>query len=227
MRARHIGALGLLLSLAVPAVAQQPPTQPRRAAPAEAPVRRPMLQGRMAERSGPSPEALLRMREQLGLTEAQVTRLEALRQERLTLQRERMTEAMELRSLREAGQITPEQLRERMEARAARQAPAAGQQGFGERVRGVLTDAQRLRLAEQQVAQLRRQVQGGQMRGRAGDRGMRPEGRGMMPRLQGAPGQRPGAGPARQAIRQRLEERRMNPTGARIRRPVGEVVPPR
>ncbi len=227
MRARHIGAGGLLLSLTVPAAAQQPPAQPRRVAPAEAPARRPMMQGRMAERSGPSPEALLRMREQLGLTEAQVTRLEALRQERLTLQRERITEAMELRSLREAGQITPEELRERMEARAARQAPATGQQAFGERVRGVLTDAQRLRLAEQQVAQLRRQVQGGQLRGRMEARGMRPDGRGMMPGLRGAPGPRPGAGPARQALRQRLEARRLNPTGTRIRRPAGEVVPPR
>jgi hypothetical protein len=151
---------------------------------------------------GPSPEALLRMREQLGLNEAQVSRLEALRQEGVTAQRNRMTEMLETRSQLRAGRITREQLEERARARVAPPA-TAGPQALGERARGVLTDQQRIVLAERQVAQLRQQVQGRQMqRSRAG-RGAQQGNRGRVGAVR--PGMQRGARPAAPQARERIE----------------------
>lgn len=180
MRARYAGLMGLMLAVALPLAAQQPPArrapaQPREVAPARPAQTDSVRRQRARQEQGPSPEAMLRMREQLGLTEAQVARLEALRQETVAAQRSRMAATLDIQSQVRAGQITPEQARERMQA----QAPAASQQPVGERVRSVLTDQQRLRLAEQQVEQMRRQLQARQGRGmQRGDRGAMRGGRG-------------------------------------------------
>lgn len=209
MRARQMMLAAMLVAVAAPALAQQPP-QPRQGQ--QAPERRQAMQRQMQTRmqAGPGPEMILRLREQLNLTEAQVNRLEALRQESVNRQRERTAEMLDLRSRMQAGQVTREQMQERMRARAEA-APAEGQ-APGERVRAVLTDQQRLQLAELQVQQLRRQVQM-QQRGRPGIRGgagreMRPGQRGMAPGNRMAP---PGRGPGMERMREHMMERRQQP----------------
>lgn len=209
MRARHVVLAAMLVAVATPALAQQPP-QPRQGQQMQE-RRQPMtraMQPRM--QAGPGPEMILRLREQLNLTEAQVSRLEALRQESVSRQRERMAEMLDLRSRMQAGQVTREQMQERMRARAEA-APAAGQ-APGERVRAVLTDQQRLQLAELQVQQLRRQVQM-QGRGRQGIRGgtgreTAPGQRRMVPGMRMV---QPGRAPGLDSLRQRMMERRMPP----------------
>lgn len=200
MRARQMVLAAMLVAVAAPALAQQPP----QARPGQQmPERRQAMQRQMQPRmqAGPGPEMILRLREQLNLTEAQVNRLEALRQESVNRQRERMAEMLDLRSRMQAGQVTREQMQERMRARAEA-APAEGQTP-GERVRAVLTDQQRLQLAELQVQQLRRQVQM-QGRGRQGVRG--GAGREMVPGMRMVP---PGRAPAMERMRERMMERRM------------------
>lgn len=209
MRARQMVLAAMLVAVATPALAQQPP-QPRQGQQMQE-RRQPMtraMQPRM--QAGPGPEMILRLREQLNLTEAQVSRLEALRQESVNRQRERTAEMLDLRSKMQAGQVTREQMQERMRARAEA-APAEGQ-APGERVRAVLTDQQRLQLAELQVQQLRRQVQM-QGRGQPGIRGgggreMRPGQRGMAPGNRMAP---PGRAPVMERMRERMLERRTPP----------------
>ena len=182
MRVSIAATLGLMVALAAPAVAQQPPAGERPSAPRrQMAVRQPQMQ----RQAGPAPEMLLRLREELGLTEAQVARLETLRQEAVATRRERLGEALELRSQVQAGRLTREQLQERMRARVAARADAPAP---GERVRAVLTDPQRVRLAELQVERLQRQVRMQGMRGRQGAMG----GRGMMPGMRRGPGERPG-----------------------------------
>jgi hypothetical protein len=214
MHARHMVLAVMLVAIATPALAQQPP----QARPGQqAPERRQAMQRQMQPRmqAGPGPEMILRLREQLNLTEAQVNRLEALRQESVNRQRERTAEILDLRSRMQAGQVTREQMQERMRARAEA-APAEGP-APGERVRAVLTDQQRLQLAELQVQQLRRQVQM-QGRGRPGIRGgggreIRPGQRGMV---------RPGRAPVADSLRERMMERR-----TMLRRtPPATVTPP-
>lgn len=201
MRARHMILAVVLAAVATPVLAQQPP-QPRQGQQVQ--ERRQAVVRAVQERreAGPGPELILRLREQLNLTEAQVSRLEALRQESVNRQRDRMAEMLDLRSRVQAGQVTREQMQERIRARA--EAAQAEGQAPGERVRAVLTDQQRLQLAELQVQQLRRQVQM-QQRGRPGIRGGGREG------LQ--PGQRrmvpPGRTPVLDRMRERVTERRM------------------
>jgi len=230
MRARYCGLFGLMLAVTLPVAAQQPPARmapTERAAPAWP---RPMLQERMLQRRGIGPEALLRLREELGLTEQQVARLEALRQEGVAARRDRMAEMLERRSQLEAGRITREQLREQMQARAAARQGAAGQRPM-DRAREVLTDQQRLRLAERQVERMQRQMQVQRMQGMRG-RMQERQGRGMQPgerrRPMGRPGVLPGdrggagAGPGMPGMRQRWMERpdSMAPR-MRMRRPPG------
>jgi hypothetical protein len=148
------------------------------------------------------PEALLRMREQLSLTDAQVSRLEALRQEGVTAQRTRMAEMLETRSQLRAGRITREQVEERARARTAQPA-TAGPQALGERARGVLTAQQRIVLAERQVAQLRQQLQGRQMQRTRAGRGAQQGNRARVGAVR--PGMQRGAGPATPQARERIE----------------------
>lgn len=185
MRVSIAATLGMIALLAGPSLAeaQQPPAGERRAAPMRPPAA--ARQAMVQRQAGPSPEMILRMREELSLTEAQVARLETLRQEAVATRRERMGEALDLRSQLQAGRITREQLQERMRARMESRAEAPAP---GERVRAVLTDQQRVRLAEMQVERLQRQVRMQGMRGRQGGMG----GRGMMPGMRRGPGERPG-----------------------------------
>lgn len=236
MHVRPIGFLTLTLTLAgaVPVVAQQPPARQPRAQAQPAPAERPeppaMAGRRMAglglagrPQSGLTPEALLRMREQLVLTEAQVTRLEALRQEGVSAQRERMAAMLDLQSQLRAGRITPEQARERRQAMVTERAPST-QAPIGERARGVLTDQQRIRLAELQVEQLRRQLQVERMRGARGA----PGGRMGQPGRSGIRGQAmigPRANQLRDQIRERVQER-LQGRGLAPRQPMRRLMPP-
>ena len=212
MRTRYLGLLGLIVAVTAPAVAQQPPAGAR---PGERMAERRQVLERAREarlQAGPSAEAVLRLREQLNLTDAQVNRLEVLRQEGVAARRERMAERLDLQSQLQAGRMTREQLQERLRTRAD-QAPSGGQ-APGERVRAVLTDQQRLRLAELQVEQLRRQMQaqrGGRQLQRGGiGRGMGP---GQRPMLRGRQMGPQGPRPGMELPRQRLMERRMQPPG--------------
>lgn len=98
------------------------------------------------EGPGLGAEGLLRMRERLALTEEQVNRLRALRDERLNEQRTRMGQLMELRSRFRSGDLSAE------EFRAAREEAVKGvrerRQATAEQLRGLLTDEQRNRLHE-------------------------------------------------------------------------------
>jgi len=218
MRVRIAGLAILSLVGAVPVAAQQPPATARRPAPAPAPAQeraRAQIEQRLAQRPGMSPEALLRMREELGLTEQQVTRLEALRREGLAARRDQMAEMMELRSQLQAGQITREQVRERVQARAEARRSAAEQRPV-DRAREVLTDQQRLRLAERQVDQMRRQMQGRalrELRQRPNLRQARPG-----PAVRGA---QPAVPPApRQRMIERMRQRDSVVPRAPMRRPI-------
>lgn len=212
MRARHMMLAAVLVAVATPALAQQPPQPPQPRQGQQVQERRQPMSRAMQPRmqAGPGPEMILRLREQLNLTEAQVTRLEALRQESVNRQRERTAEMLDLRSRMAAGQVTREQMQERMRARA--EVAQAEGQAPGERVRAVLTDQQRLQLAELQVQQLRRQVQM-QQRGRQAIRGgagreVRPGQRQMVPRTRAIP---PARAPRPDSLRQRMMERRTPP----------------
>lgn len=215
MRARYALMLGLAAAVTAPAVAQ-PPAQPGQPRPGQQmPERRQAMQRQMQTRmqAGPGPEMVLRLREQLNLTEAQVNRLEALRQEGVTAQRDRMAERLDLQSQLRAGRVTREQVQERMRARA--EAAPAARQPIGERVRAVLNDQQRLRLAELRVEQMQRQMamqRGGRMMQRGGmGRGMAPAQRPMLRGMMQGP-QRQGPA-ARPMLRQFMERRMALPRG--------------
>lgn len=205
MRVSIAATLGLVAMLAGPsfADAQQPPAGERRDAPPRA--RMAERQAMVRRQAGPAPEMILRLREELSLTDAQVARLETLRQEAVAQRRERMAEMLEQRSQMQAGRVTREQVQERMRARMEERqaAPAAG-----DRVRAVLTDQQRVRLAELQVERLQRQVRMQGMRGRM-------EGRGMVPGIRRAMPDGPGM---QDRIERTLRERRVMRPGM-IRRP--------
>lgn len=201
MRARNIAVLGLMVAVAAPLLAQQPP-QPRPGQPEAVARRQAMVRAQMPRaQAGPTPEMVLRLREQLSLTEAQVGRLEALRREGVNARRERMAEMLDLRSQVEAGRITREELQAQVRSRA--EAARATPPNAGERVREVLTDQQRVRLAELQVERMQRALQA-QRRGpgRIGAPGARPQVRAMR-RI--PPGQAPGV----DRLRERMVERRM------------------
>ncbi|MGE3616789.1 MAG: Spy/CpxP family protein refolding chaperone [Gemmatimonadales bacterium] len=68
------------------------------------------LAGQAGRRPG-GPEELLRMREQLGLTDQQVEQLRAARASGVSARRERMGTLMELQSRRRAGEITQDKFR--------------------------------------------------------------------------------------------------------------------
>jgi hypothetical protein len=212
MRSRNVLILGLAVAVSAPAMAQQPP-QPGQPRPGQQlPERRQAMQRQMQTRmqAGPAPELVLRLREELNLTEAQINRLEALRQEGVTAQRDRIAERLDLQSQLQAGRITREQVQERMRARA--EAAQATPQPIGERVRAVLNDQQRLRLAELQVQQMQRQLamqRGGRqaLRGSPG-RGVGP---GQRPMMRGMMG--PGGAADRPILRRMLERRGAQPPG--------------
>jgi len=139
-------------------------------------------------RRGPSTEALLSSREELGLTDDQVAALEALRAEGVQRRSSEAAELAELRSQLAAGQIRRSELmafhEERAEAREALQAQ------HRERVEGVL-DADQLARVEQFRLEADAFRRGrASARGERGMRGSRGDGNGW----QGAPGGGPGSG---------------------------------
>lgn len=91
-------------------------------------------------------EGLLRMRERLGLTEEQLARLRALRDERLGEQRTRLNQMLELRSKFRSGDLSTEEFRRAQ--REAMQGVRERQRAAAEQLRGVLTEEQRNRLME-------------------------------------------------------------------------------
>jgi hypothetical protein len=165
-------ALGALFALGVAGLNAQEPVQERQ---------------RAGLRRGPSTEALLSSREELGLTEDQVAALEALRAEGVQRRTDEAAELAELRSRLAAGQIGRSELMAFREERAGSREALQAQ--HRERVEAVLNQEQ---LA--QVEQFRAQADAFR-RGRAsarGERGVR-SGRGERSARQGAPGRGFGA----------------------------------
>ncbi len=159
------------------------------------------------ERVGPAPETVLRLREQLGLSADQVTRLETIRRQNLDARRARMAERMDIRSRVQAGSLTREEARLMVAERMGAAAGSATE--VRDRVNGVLTEAQRER-----VTNLRR----GAM--------MMQRGQAMRGRGHGALGQRrPGVvGP--RGDRMRPDRSRMRPgTRGELRRPMRPMRP--
>ena len=97
--------------------------------------------GMAAQEGGPGVEMILRQRERLELTEAQVAQLDKIRQELVAQRTAHQAEMAELRSKVRAGESEPAALREQLQARrdSAQQIRAQQQ----ERVQAILTDAQK------------------------------------------------------------------------------------
>jgi hypothetical protein len=115
-------------------------------------------------------EAALRHREQLKLTEKQVTELTALREESVKARQEHMAAMMELSSKVRAGELPREEFQAQMRAHRNTVAPMVQQRS--DRLNGILDQSQQSALRDL----VRSDRQG--MRGRAEHRGMmgrRPE----------------------------------------------------
>jgi Spy/CpxP family protein refolding chaperone len=96
--------------------------------------------------AGAGVEMILRLRDDLALTEGQVQQLDAMRQELVERRTAARSEVEELQSQARAGALTREELREQMQAR--RDAAVGGLDEQRERIEGVLTEAQRAQLQE-------------------------------------------------------------------------------
>jgi hypothetical protein len=118
--------------------------------------------------ANPTPEAALRLRERLQLSEEQMTQLRAFREEDVAARRSIMNSQMELRSKARAGEMTPEAFRE--QARAQRDEIRTRIRERGDRVGGVLNDTQRGQLNQFRQQQARRQFQQGSSRGQGSGR---------------------------------------------------------
>lgn len=154
MRMRTLLILGLTLSTAATAVAQAGPR-------------------RMARPGGaPGAEQLLRMAEQLELTQDQLTRLRAIREEALNARIAATTDMMRLQSQRDAGEITREQFTERVRAQRETVRPRM-QAASPERLREILTEAQRDKLREVRSGAMREQMRMGMRMRRDAMRGWR------------------------------------------------------
>ncbi len=149
--------------------------------------------GRHRARAGATPETAMRLREQLQLTDDQLARLRAFREEDVATRRNIMNSQLELRSRFRAGEITPDAFRE--EVRAQREAIRLRNTERGDRVGGVLTDTQRGQLNQLREQRARQQFHRGQAGGRGGR--MSPQaGRGPRAGMGGSVRGR-GQGPAR------------------------------
>ena len=91
-------------------------------------------------------EAALRHREQLKLTEKQVTDLTALRQDAVKARQQEMIAMTELSSRFRAGELSQEEFRAQMRSRHQAAAPATGQRS--DRLNGVLDETQRAALRD-------------------------------------------------------------------------------
>lgn len=91
-------------------------------------------------------EMILRQKENLELTEAQVKQLDQIRQEAVQRRTEHQAQMAELRSKVRSGQLPVDSLR--AQAQARQQVATAFQEAQRARVEGVLTDAQKKKIEE-------------------------------------------------------------------------------
>jgi Spy/CpxP family protein refolding chaperone len=98
----------------------------------------------MRQRAGV--EMLMRMRDRLELTEDQIAKLDAMRQEGVERRKAQMESMLEMRSRIAAGETDQAEAREAM--RAMRESHAAMRDAQKEKVDAILTDAQRESLAQ-------------------------------------------------------------------------------
>jgi len=134
--------------------------------------------GPPADVAAPGIEGIMRMRDRLELTDAQVQQLDQIRQEAVERRNAHRSQMEELRSRVMAGEADAAELREQREAR--RDASEEMRQAQRERVDAILTEGQR-----DQLQQIRDRAQGFMMGRRSAMRGGR---QGMGAR----PGRRPG-----------------------------------
>jgi len=153
------------------------------------------MQGRGADQGGV--EAIMRMRERLELTDAQISELDGLRSQGVTRRNAQMATMAELRSRMAAGEI------QRSEIIATMEAQREGADGIREqhraRIDAILTEGQRESL--QQMQRVGRAFQAGRAAGAArggpagrGMRAQRGSGGGQGIRARGPAGRGPGAG---------------------------------
>jgi hypothetical protein len=145
--------------------------------------------------SAPGVEGILRMRERLELTDEQVSRLDALRSERVEQRTLAAHEMNELRSQLRAGTIERTEAMERM--RTAREARAGQAERDRTAVESLLDENQRATLQQLQAQRRafeagRRSALRGQARGMRGGGEVRGPRRGGSPQWQGRPGVRGG-----------------------------------
>jgi LTXXQ motif family protein len=152
---------------------------------------------RAAVRHGPSVEAIMRMRDQLELTEDQLAALEAIRGESIQRRIAVAAEMAEMRSQLSAGQIERSELMAFMERRREASAGAADRQR--EQIDGILSEGQRASL--QDTGARRRAVTRGRMSARRGSPGVRGRhnARGARPSMRGRRFDRGGVGSFRGA----------------------------
>lgn len=93
---------------------------------------------------GQGVEAIMRLREQLGLSEEQIQQLDQIRQEAVQRRTAHQAEMQELRSRVMAGQMEATELRERVQQR--QEAAQTMQEAQRERVEAVLTEDQKAEL---------------------------------------------------------------------------------
>jgi rSAM-associated Gly-rich repeat protein len=168
----YAGMLALLFAIAIPASAQQPPPPPQAPQAPQAPQGRAGMRSRML-----GVEAALRLKQELKLSAAQQTELEALRKEIVAERQNHARDHIDLQSRLAAGLITREDVRKQFEDR--RDAMRRTMEQRHERISKILTQEQQ----EQLRSQIRDRVQQ-RMYDRRGGRGFRPgqRGRGFMGR---------------------------------------------
>jgi Spy/CpxP family protein refolding chaperone len=173
--------------------------------------------GMVAQEGGPGVEMILRQRERLELTDAQVAQLDKIRQELVAQRTAHQAEMAELRSKVRAGELEPAALREQLQARRDSAQELRTRQR--ERVEAILTDAQK-----QKVETWGAMARGFQMGRRSALRGGQGWGPGM------GPGMQPGAG-----MRGRMQRMAPGFRGWGMRRgpgmgrsfgPPGDTIPP-
>jgi hypothetical protein len=118
-----------------------------------------------ARRPGMAAETALRLRERLQLTEDQVTRLRAAREEAVAARRAEINEMLELRSRLRAGELTRQEFRNRVRSRAESLRVRLGARG--DQVARILTETQREQLRELGRGVVRREAMRMRMRMRA------------------------------------------------------------
>ena len=128
----------VMMAAAQPVFSQQPDRAPRSP--------RPPMEGRAGEMRRPAGgvEGVLRMREQLKLSDAQVNQLEALRKEIVAQRQNEARDMIDLQSRAEAGILEREEARKQLDAR--RDAIRESMKQRKEKLEKILTEEQRTEL---------------------------------------------------------------------------------